>query len=383
MRIALVVDHPLRDLPSLVLLACRLCQHGVTCHLVPLNLMGEIWMLAPDFVLLNYLNVANQKLVRQLLDSGIKVGVLDTEGAARLEIAAKILAPDPELRFGISFYCCWGTKLREHAKREGWYREEQLIVTGSPRFDFYVHPWRDAALQASNYAESYARPFVLIMGNFPLSNPLFKSPEQEANWLIESLGFNRDYVMNWQRIQSHTKTALVDLCKSSASHFRQVNFVYRPHPFEDSETYRGLEDGLANLHFVKKGPVYGWLLRASAVIQRSCFTAVEAVMAGIPALSPAWIPTPANLVIAEDVSIACETEDDLLQVLESVLAGDFKQPEYIQHRLEGVIEEWFYRTDGRAHERVADCIMSSLPDDGGSIRYGSAERWPTAEARLR
>ena len=66
-RVALLVDNPYRDLPGLVLVATRLCQEGVICYLVPFNLQGsEIWALAPDFVLLNYLRTVNEGFAHQL-----------------------------------------------------------------------------------------------------------------------------------------------------------------------------------------------------------------------------------------------------------------------------------------------------------------------------
>jgi len=38
MRIALIVDNPLRDLPGLVLVAAHLVNAGATVDLVPMNL---------------------------------------------------------------------------------------------------------------------------------------------------------------------------------------------------------------------------------------------------------------------------------------------------------------------------------------------------------
>jgi len=76
MKIALIVDNPKRDLSGMALLAYRLCQMGATCFLVPFNLRDtELWALAPDFVLLNYLRVNNQELAKRMIQAGIKVGV--------------------------------------------------------------------------------------------------------------------------------------------------------------------------------------------------------------------------------------------------------------------------------------------------------------------
>ena len=52
-RIALIVSHPKRDLPGMVLLAAELARRGSTCFIVPTDLMvQEIFSLAPDLILL-------------------------------------------------------------------------------------------------------------------------------------------------------------------------------------------------------------------------------------------------------------------------------------------------------------------------------------------
>jgi hypothetical protein len=59
-RIALVVDNPMRDLPGLVLVASELAKRNTIPVLVPFNLCPkELYFLAPDFVLLNYLRATN------------------------------------------------------------------------------------------------------------------------------------------------------------------------------------------------------------------------------------------------------------------------------------------------------------------------------------
>ena len=88
-RVALVVDHPQRDLAGLVLTAFELCRHGATCYLVPLNLQErEVWALAPDFVLLNYARLPNERFAHRLTEARIGFGVLDTEGGVWPDEAA-------------------------------------------------------------------------------------------------------------------------------------------------------------------------------------------------------------------------------------------------------------------------------------------------------
>ena len=190
-RIALTVDNPYRDLAGLVLVAWRLCQAGATCFLVPMNLQGaEIWPLMPDLVLLNYLRTNNEGLARYLMEAGIQIGILDTEGGifnpvhtstlsshsgfaqsegetpAPLEQYSLSMAGDCQVRHRVACYCAWSSPFAEYASKAGWYRAQQITVTGTPRFDFYAPRWREAARRVSAYADDYPAPMILINSHF-------------------------------------------------------------------------------------------------------------------------------------------------------------------------------------------------------------------------
>lgn len=371
MRIALLVDNPYRDLPGLVLTAMYLCQHGATCYLVPMNLRDrEIWSLAPDFVLLHHLRTITQEFARELLQTGMEVGALDTEGGVlrSLEAYAKTMAPDVSVRHEIGCFCSWGSRLADYAVKKAWYLGHQVAVTGSPRFDFYVHPWREAALTVSPYADSFPKPMVLINGNFSIANPEFKTPEAEARMLVSRFGFDENEVLHWQQVQRETMLGMAELANNLAARLPQVTFVYRPHPFEKLETYTDLLDSRSNLHLIREGTVDGWILRASAVIQRSCSTAIEAGMAGVPALSPVWIPAFVLMETAESVSIPCQTEEDLISQLNAVLNGKAEIPDTIGDALDQVIADWFHKNDGKAHQRVGDCVLNILEKSKKQVR---------------
>jgi surface carbohydrate biosynthesis protein len=333
----------------------------------------ELGALAPDFVLLNYLRISNQEFARQLMEAGIKVGVLDTEGGVlenpEAYATTKAMATDQNIRHRVSGFCSWGTKLAEHAKWQGWYRNEQVVVTGAPRFDFYVQPWRQAALQVSEYAEAYSKPLVLINGSFSVANPRFRTPEQEIQLLVERLGQDRSSTLEFQRVQHQSMIGMAHLANHLAAKSPHATFIYRPHPFEKLETYQELLETRENLHLVKTGTVDGWILRANAVIQRSCTTAIEASMAGVPALSPSWIPTPQMMETVEAVSIQCSSPAELEDYLKSCMNGHSKQANGNRSALKQVIDDWFYAIDGLAHQRVASAILTHARNESlGRVR---------------
>jgi len=303
------------------------------------------------------------------LDAGIQVSVLDTEGGvlASMKHYTKTMATDRSLYRRISRYFSWGPKLAEYLEREGVYSGEQIVVTGSPRTDFYAPGWREAALRSSMYVDEYPLPMVLVNGNFPIANPRFQTPEEEARVLVEYFNYDREVVVEWQRTARQAMHELSALCNRLAAKFPQATFVYRPHPFERSETYGDLLDSRPNLHLVKAGTVEGWILRSSAVIQKSCSTAIEAGIAGVAALSPAWIPTAVSMPAAEAVSAQYDTQEELERALESVLAGTFEWPSESRAALDEVISDWFYKVDGRAHERIAAHLLELARRGDGTV----------------
>jgi surface carbohydrate biosynthesis protein len=362
MRIALIVDNPYRDLPGLVLLAARLCQSGARCYLVPFNLARlEVSALAPDFVLLTSLRKPGQSLASQLLEAGIRVGVLDSEGGVMpsLEMYSKLTTPDRSLYREVSCFCSWGPKLANYVKREGWYQESQVVVTGSPRFDFYAPRWRTAALRSSASIDEFQQPIILINGSFPRANPVNLTTQMELqSWM--GLGFERDYVERHQRIERESLVAMANIANHLAARFPQATIVYRPHPFEKLDTYRELLQPLKNLHLLKEGTVEGWILRATAVIQHHCTTAIEAGMAGKPALLPDWLPTAQRIESTESVSIKCVSQREMDERLTAILDGTDKQTAGMQESLDHVLQDWFYAIDGLAHERVASSILAQF-----------------------
>jgi len=359
-RVALVVDNPPRDLAGLILVSLELCRRGMSCFLVPmLRQRAELRALAPDVVILNYLRPGNDDLVDALAEAEVATIVVDTEGGIfpNVEFFASTLPRDAGVRRRVSAFCTWGPRMADYLVRENWFSEEQVVVTGTPRFDYYAPQWQSACLRGS--PPPFARPdrpLVLLNGNFPMVNPRFQSPEAEARMLVERFGHAPETVAGWQRTQQATLEGIVGLTNALGARFADLNFGYRPHPFERIETYHSLLAARPNIALLEMGSVDEWIVRASAVIQRSCTTAVEAGLAGVPALSPRWLPVAREMPSAEAVSIGCATEETLFRTIEQAVAGRLEPDATATEALSKVIADWFFRIDGNAHQRVADTV---------------------------
>lgn len=393
MRLAFIVDNPLRDLPGLTLLALHLCQQGAQCFLVPMYLSSwEIWSIAPDFILYHYLRKNNQAAIQAAIQAGIKTGLLDTEGGVSQEMDtyAQALAPDAATRYGLSVVFSWGPLFAEYAVRESWYLDHQLEITGNPRFDFYAPLWREATLNYSPFAGEISAPFILINNNVHLVNSCFQTPKQEVEMYVKVFGFDRSMVLRWLELERQKMADMVDLTNDLIRTFPDVNFVFRPHPFEKIETYQELLEPRDNLFIIKKGSVAGWILRAAAVIQHGCATALEAGMARVPSLSPRWINSASKVGTSEEVSVPCETKQELFSHISQIIAGEYQLPPGVQDKIDGIIYDRYYRLDGRSYQRVGEAILRVLPEDAARVdldycrrRYWGLDGSPKGWLRMR
>lgn len=358
-HVALVVDHPQRDLAGLVLTALELCRRGITVHLVPLNLQEqELWSLAPDLVVLNYVRPGNDRLARRLLEAGMRIGVLDTEGGAWEDCRAysELFWRDRSLLRQLSFACMWGPRLAQHLVSEGLMEAGQVVVTGCPRFDFYAPRWRAVFTDG----EAQRRPLILINTSFSYGNPRFASPERNRERLQRELGLASERVDAYLAAERRAVDGMVDLARSLSSDLPECSIVLRPHPFENPAAYRNALQGCPGVSVDTTGPVQPWIFRSAAVVQRSCSTAIEAALAGVPALSPQWIPAPAVVPVAESVSVPCATYEELRSRVRSIVAPGGER-DATPGMAQPVLSDWFFRCDGLAHTRVADTIERHLP----------------------
>jgi surface carbohydrate biosynthesis protein len=373
-RVALILDHPQRDLPGLVLLARELCRRGAICHLVPLNSQeGELFALAPDFVLLNFTRVGTEGLAGRLLAAGIELGLGDTEGAyvsardmheegatrASFEDYTGLLWRDPSLLKRISVACMWGPLLAEHLASGGWFAREQLEVTGCPRFDLYHPRWRSVFGGGPGGGPAAPRR-ILINTWYSIANPRLVPVSDNERQLRNIYRWPEERIRVYLDTERRAVQGCIEVARRLAHDYPDVEILLRPHPFESDEIYRSGLAGLANVRVDCSGPVYPQIFRSSVLVTRGCTTAVEAALAGLPALSPQWVPTPFVNPISESVSIPCSDYKALRESVGEIIAGRFQASPALAERVDRVVSEWFYRNDGLAHIRVADAVLARL-----------------------
>jgi surface carbohydrate biosynthesis protein len=361
-RVAVVVDHPERDLPGLVLTALDLAQRGAVCHLVPVNLQErEIWALEPDFVLFNYLRRSNEAFAAQLTSAGIAFGSIDTEGAIwpDMDEYASLLWLDPRQLRQVRCACIWGQRLADHLMARNLLTREQIVVTGCPRFDLYAQPWRLLREDAAEALHGRSRR-ILINTNFSITNPLFTTADKCLALHHSVLGYSKDELKHVAAAEAVAIRETVLIATRLADAFPDHEVVIRPHPFEDPAPYHVAAVGRGNVRVNQSESIQAAIFSARAVIQRSCTTAIEAGLAGVPTFSPQWMPAPFLMPDAEAASVPCESFPDLEAHVRAVIDGSFHMPAATRQGIALAIRDCCFAADGLAHARVAEAVFRVL-----------------------
>ncbi len=383
--IALVVDNPLRDLAGVVLLATELCSRGYEALLVPVNILSDAWAFDPDFFVLNYHRSINDYQVRRIAGRGRGFAILDTEGAyPDLDHFASTLSSDAELRGKASAVCMWGGKMARFLVEKGLYAPEKVRVTGCPRFDFFHPSLAEAARKRSEEFLPASEPFVLVTGSAAVANPGMLTEEEEFESFQRNTKMGLDWCTAFREEQRGCLKALVEVTDSLASDFPGALFVLRPHPFENPAPYAPLLEKHANLRFVQKGSIDGFVLRAKAVVLRTGTATFEAALGRAPAFSFAWIPVKHQRFEEADAILhSCASYPEMRERVARVLDGTYEPPAELREKAAGILRERFHEQDGKAHVRTADAICEALARmDRGAVRGLASLKFRGAAARI-
>lgn len=362
-RIAMIVDHPLRDLPGLVLVGRALAQAGAQVFLVPMYSQDrEVFTLKPDFVLLNYLRKNNEHFVEKLKVAGIPYGILDTEGGFYGDMRgySTVLSQRHDLYSSVLCNLIWGQRMMDFWSKE-YPAKHPLFLTGLPRFDFYAKNFRDLKFDfiPKKYHE---KPMILINTKIALVNPLFISFEKELDLYRNKLGIPEDKIQFYIKYGRLAIEDTIRMSQELSSDFPQAQVVVRPHPHENHRTYEGPLAHVPHVSVFRDGNVTPWILQSSILIHRHCTTAIESALAGKTPIAPQWMNTSAEAPAAEAVSLKPQSRAEMNEMIQAGLSEKgLPTVAGIDEEIQKIVDMWLFKMDGQSHQRAADAVLETLP----------------------
>lgn len=191
-------------------------------------------------------------------------------------------------------------------------------------------------------------------------------------------GFSREFARQFILDAGKAYRSVLDTSSRLAKHFKDVQFVLRPHPFESIASYDALAE-LPNFHVRQDGTSLEWISGARLLVHQNCSTAIEATMLNVEPLSMEWFNTPSlRLDAATQVSRGAGSESDLIDLVQQGLIGRLPpvSPEIEQFR-QRIIGDLFTAVDGANSSRVTEAVLDAITAARGGKRGASTLPQPS------
>ncbi|MFN2453670.1 MAG: surface carbohydrate biosynthesis protein [Pyrinomonadaceae bacterium] len=349
---ALILDNPLRDLSGLTLAAAEIALRDGAALLVPMYRQAVLFEWArPRALLVNYVRPSNSVLRRMAHERGVKVVVLETEGApyVDLNMVAEGITSDADFA-RLAAFLFWSETTRDAVRQTSSPEQAPLFeVTGHPRFDLLVEPLRSQALpfrQATN-------PIILFATSFPIINNFANhTPASEIIAFWESMRCTDFAALDWLPQTSMRLVFVIKAVRAVAEAYPQARIVVRPHPFENHKLYSSAFADLDNVEVNATGSSIEAVAGASVFFHCRSNTGFEARALGVPTASIVPDGAPQKLPV-DKTSTEIHTLDELFSFIEEAFRGDANQPEI-------PVEDYNYALGahrGTAAVRVAEAVL--------------------------
>lgn len=366
-RVVIVVDNPLRDLSGSLLVASDLSRFGIEVFLVEMyNQIFDITFLKPHLVLLNFVRDSNINLIKYYNSLGIKVAILDTEGAWSENLDSFSNAVQKKIKLvNIAQYFLWGNKQLKSLTKNKPDGNNIFSVTGSPRYDFCFGRLKNNLEPKKNYA-----PYFLINTRFPRSNPEFTNGEDQEILGMMAAGYSKKNAMAYLSRDKIAQKEMLVIISNLAKKYPNYNFVVRPHPFENISKY---QDSLTekNIYVVKEGSSINWINSAELLIHLNCTTAIESFFLKIPTVNLKWLSHPIlDAPIAERASTLNATSyNQLLKFIDKYATK--KKIKKESGKKNKIID--FYANSGKSSKliskKIVTILKNNLQDNNKFRRY--------------
>lgn len=172
--------------------------------------------------------------------------------------------------------CTWGDFQTKYYVDDG--ARCEVRTTGHPRFDLCTARYRDYYRAEVDAIKARHGDFVLINTSFGFAfNPMgIEDSFSESCGYFPEDDFRRmTAVSAWKRAMRGLGSMVAMIHKLSIMR-RDVQFIIRPHPSEELDSYKVAFNGVPNIHVVREGNSNAWVLASKVLVHDGSTSGLEA-----------------------------------------------------------------------------------------------------------
>jgi len=266
----------------------------------------------------------------------------------------------PKDRAKDTYHLVWGNYFKEILLKQG-VEEKSIVVTGSPRLDFFRPEYRSLNKTkielANNYNLNPNWKWVLLIGNFSAKNvsdeEIARAERKEYNALDQMVKLTKESysaIVKW----------FAELLSRDENR-EGIEFIYRPHPNETiTDEITALEKN-TNFHVIKDLSIKDWIVNSDAAFGWCSTSSVEVVTAEVPIfnLRPFEIPESMRMPLVDDIEIISSAEEfnDILRMIRSDEIVD------VNDLFKSSISYYYNQSEKSAAEITCDFIKDIYDDE--------------------
>ena len=226
----------------------------------------------------------------------------------------------------IDYFFTWGMYHDELVKQIAPELENYSAI-GNMRFEILKQKYRsffEKDVQA--IAKRYGK-YILINTNFGFVNSVISGEyilQLNESYFgdIDNESHSKEMIEYEKEVFESFRALVSSLAKNNIT----INFILRPHPSENIETWKKLLRA-PNIIVENRGSVIPWIIASQAVIQKNCTTATEAVYLDRPVITYCVKhESRFSSIISDKIGCLCRTEEEVMKALEN--------PEKLKEQLE-------------------------------------------------
>lgn len=176
----------------------------------------------------------------------------------------------------------WGQKQKDIITNNVEAPSSKLFVTGNPRIDCLKN-YLEGKAQDNQLTDQYDD-YVLVNTNFQAGNISLhynQSYLEKQKKVLEIRGLElteerKSFYIGKEQYSKRLFDSYVDMLVKVSKDYNEINFIVRPHPSENWNSWKERLKDCKNVHVVHEGNVYNWISQAKAVIHTGCTTGIEA-----------------------------------------------------------------------------------------------------------
>jgi len=334
--IAIIVDHPNRDLPSIVNISELLIKNNITNSVVltPFYFIDNFFLSSLfkkqiKYVVYNYLRINIFKYLRYSSNAG-KINIIyDTEGAPGSDGLGlyKSFKVSKDYFNYIDHYIFWGTKQIQDIKKN------------------FKLPFKTSTAGYIRFHQknllSTKKKKILINTNFAFGDPKFNSKVKEIKE-YNKLGFSD--LSHAKKISDETylrKINFINTIEQLIKNNFYEDFIIRPHPFENKESYNFLLKKYKNVSYDKSLTSIKSLSNSKLLIHIDCTTSIEAFYLGIPILTLSWLKNNqiSTYKLTDGIGYQAKNLEDASSFITNNKYNSFKEKNY--NKIKKNLERFF------------------------------------------